>query len=37
MVEYLIQVNHVTRPGAFEAVGELIPFLIRVLELTSIF
>lgn len=37
VVEYLIRVNHVTGLGAFEAVGQLIPFLIGILELTSIF
>jgi hypothetical protein len=37
VVKYLIRVNHLTRLLAFEAVGQLILFLIRILELTSIF
>ena len=37
VVEYLIRVNHVTDLGAFDAVGQLIPFLIGILECTSIF
>jgi hypothetical protein len=37
VVEYLIRVNHVTGLGTFDAVGQLIPFLIGILECTSIF
>jgi hypothetical protein len=36
IVEYLIRVNDVGGLSQFEAVGQLIPFLIGILELTSI-
>jgi hypothetical protein len=36
IVEYLIRVNAVEGLAEFEAVGQLIPFLIGILELTSI-
>ncbi|PMD34566.1 hypothetical protein L207DRAFT_516732 [Hyaloscypha variabilis F] len=36
VVEYLIRVNGVTGLGDIDAVGQLIPFLIGILELTSI-
>lgn len=36
VVEYLIRVNHVEGLSQFDAVGQLIPFLIGILELTSI-
>lgn len=36
VVEYLIRVNHVTGLSEIEAVGQLIPFLIGIMECTSI-
>lgn len=36
VVEYLIQVNHVTGLSKIDAVGQLIPFLIGIMECTSI-
>jgi hypothetical protein len=36
VVEYLIRVNHVTGLSTIDAVGQLIPFLIGIMECTSI-
>jgi hypothetical protein len=36
IVEYLIRVNNITGLQQINAVGQLIPFLIGILELTSI-
>jgi len=36
VVEYLVRVNHVSGLSQIDAVGQLIPFLIGILELTSI-
>jgi len=36
IIEYLIRVNHVTGLSEIDAVGQLIPFLIGIMECTSI-